>query len=163
MKKQQRKTHGLFLFGSSNLKIVLSFTTVLNACQLTENIQNNVIMKAWIWLKIETDSRETKNWKPLTSRLFVKDNTNCQNDFIRYLTFWKLITLPPWNMQWIWRRTSMFLLLLLLLLFFCFFFGPEHNLSRCYSKIAVHWFIHVLTAATCFSDNNVCSTHWGDM
>ena len=40
-----------------------------------------------------------------------------------------------------------------------FFFGPEHNLSRCYSKIAVHWFIHVLTAATCFSDNNVCSTH----
>ena len=43
-KNNNENTHGLFLFGSSNLKIVLSFTTVLNACQLKENKQNNVIM-----------------------------------------------------------------------------------------------------------------------
>lgn len=42
--KKNDQTYGLFLFGSSNLKIVLSFTTVLNAYQLKENKQNNVIM-----------------------------------------------------------------------------------------------------------------------
>ena len=43
-KNNNDKTYGLFLFGSSNLKIVLSFTTVLNACNLKENKQNIVIM-----------------------------------------------------------------------------------------------------------------------
>jgi len=43
-KNNNEQAYALFLFGSSNLKIVLSFTTVLNACHSKENKQNNVIM-----------------------------------------------------------------------------------------------------------------------